>query len=1045
MNAPISISQPTLAEFIDRTEREFIQGSAIAPDLYATATRIVSDTEQQFSEASYPIHEALNWRLTRFGHYARSTMYAVLLQQESGETWQAKLSTPRVDRKKSEKKGTTQYQKYETPVGNGSRAFLPPVNRATRRAIAQRYGCEVPPCGESFWGWLEQHPEIPIVLTEGGKKGLSLLSGGEVAIALYGVNGGSHKLLNDSRRIIPDLARFCQPSRRFTLAFDQDAERETRQRVNAAQRQMGLLLVQAGCEVKIAQWNGRDGKGIDDLIANQGWQAWERAKFEALSLTHWQIWQRLEQRLTYPATVKLTTADLSTLTLDNLPETGIIGIESSKGTGKTKYTQSLIQGVEKVLAGGHRVALMRNLSYRLGLDYKGDLDKVQGKFITGAGYTLRIGFCVDSLLWFNPNDFAGCDLVLDEVVQVIRHLLTSSTCAKEGKRPALLARLRELVRVARRVIVADADLDNATLHYLRELRGTDEPVFLIRNAYKPQGYDVRFIQSPDRSTITAGLLNDIETLESGKLFYVPTDSLATSESLARLIQQKYPNKRILVVNSRTSGDDEQQEFMQKPDTVLDRYDIIICSPSVATGVSIEAQGIVQRVYGIFSGVSSTDPDIAQSLDRVREPVQRVVWCAKSGSNYSKVSRSLNPLELKGHLQALSSTTVSLIRSSLREDLTGQFQSYDWQADPHVNLYCKLAADQNFAMRYLREAVLVRLRFEGHRVTVEDWQANPAAKLLLQQAKQELRQINAEASFGAEDLTYAEIMALEQKERLEPDEQLAVAKYYLKDFYCLETLTIEDVLRDNEGRWRGALLNLESQLFPGLAADRTVKALEKQAGWNQGLCPWDISNAELRRQLRAKLGLEELIKKAIEGWTWTKYDLAESAAKARAYAREIKVALHLTIDKMSDTQIVHQLLSQLGIKLAFHWSRVVPGHEGEKLRVHSLNTDHWEMVWGVLSRRTLKRQQIQKQQQTEAIEILSERGSPVSFKFLSSMGDPAIEAVPELDSEASKWLSEECLEDARQMIEAAEGDADLRAQIQQMIPAFVFEYLERNTA
>ncbi|NJR51079.1 MAG: hypothetical protein HC780_17355 [Leptolyngbyaceae cyanobacterium CSU_1_3] len=350
---------------------------------------------------------------------------------------------------------------------------------------------------------------------------------------------------------------------------------------------------------------------------------------------------------------------------------------------------------------------------------------------------------------------------------------------------------------------------------MRELRGNEEPVFLIRNAYKPQGYDARFIQSPDRGAITAELLNDIETLETGKLFYVSTDGLATSESLARLIQQKYSDKRILVINSKTSGDEDEQEFMQKPDTVLDRYDIIICSPSVATGVSIEAQGIIQRVYGIFLGVSSTDADIAQSLGRVREPVQRVVWCAKSGSNYSKVSRSLNPLELKGHLQALSSTTVSLIRSSLREDLTGQFQSYDWQADPHVNLYCKLAADQNFAMRYLREAVLVRLRFEGHQVTVEDWQADNATKLLLHQAKQELRQIDAEAIIGAEDLTYAEVMVLEQKEGLEPDQRLAVAKHYLKDFYCLETLTVEDVLRDNEGRWRGELLNLESQLFPSL--------------------------------------------------------------------------------------------------------------------------------------------------------------------------------------------------------------------------------------
>ena len=304
-------------------------------------------------------------------------MYAALLQQESGEIWQAKLSTPRVDRKKTEKKGTPHHQKYETPVGNGSRAFLPPVPLGIRQAIAQRVNLEISD-DKSFWQWVEDHPEIDITVTEGGKKGLSLLSGGEVAIALYGVNGGYRKLLDGSRQLISDIVRFCQPGRRVTFAFDQDAERETRQRVNIAQRQMGLLLVQAGCEVAIAQWEGKEGKGIDDLIANQGWQAWEQAKAEALSLMHWQIWQRLEQRLTYPATVQLSTADLSTLILSNLPESGIIGIESGKGTGKTKYTHSLIQGVEKVLAGGHRVALMRNLSYRLGLDYKGDLDKPKG-------------------------------------------------------------------------------------------------------------------------------------------------------------------------------------------------------------------------------------------------------------------------------------------------------------------------------------------------------------------------------------------------------------------------------------------------------------------------------------------------------------------------------------------------------------------------------------------------------------------------------------------------------------------------------------------
>ena len=72
--------------------------------------------------------------------------------------------------------------------------------------------------------------------------------------------------------------------------------------------------------------------------------------------------------------------------------------------------------------------LMRNLCSRMGVNYRGDLDKVNGEFITAGGYTLRVGFVVDSLLAINPEKFRGCDLVIDEVVQVLRHLLTSSTC-----------------------------------------------------------------------------------------------------------------------------------------------------------------------------------------------------------------------------------------------------------------------------------------------------------------------------------------------------------------------------------------------------------------------------------------------------------------------------------------------------------------------------------------------------------------------------------------------------------------------------------------
>jgi hypothetical protein len=74
-------------------------------------------------------------------------------------------------------------------VGNGARAYLPPVPPAIRQRISERYGIDVPLEG-SFWDWFAQHPEIPFIVTEGGKKGLAGLSQGFVTLALYGCHGG---------------------------------------------------------------------------------------------------------------------------------------------------------------------------------------------------------------------------------------------------------------------------------------------------------------------------------------------------------------------------------------------------------------------------------------------------------------------------------------------------------------------------------------------------------------------------------------------------------------------------------------------------------------------------------------------------------------------------------------------------------------------------------------------------------------------------------------------------------------------------------------
>ncbi|NJL55781.1 hypothetical protein HC928_11745 [bacterium] len=389
--------------------------------------------------------------------------------------------------------------------------------------------------------------------------------------------------------------------------------------------------------------------------------------------------------------------------------------------------------------------------------------------------------------------------------------------------------------------------------------------------------------------------------------------------------------------------------------------------------------------------------------------------------------------MKSHLQQQTSATISLIRSSLREDMIGSIEGYDWQSDPHLNLYCKIAADQNRAMYHLRDALLVRLRFEGNQVRVERQESDPAMKLLLATARQEMREWDAEQLVAAEDLTYSQVLALEQKEGLSPEERLAIAKYYFKDFYCFDRPTIEEVLWDQEGRRRGELLNLEAQLFAETAIDRTTKALEKQVNWNQGLCPWDIPQTELRRRIRQEIGLDELIEQMRQGWEWCKYDLVPYAERARQLTPQIKVALNFTIiPKMSDVQIIHQLMSQLGIKMArSRWSRSVPGHEGEKLRVYQLDWAHWQQVWAILERRQFRRSQFQASAQ-EATTPSDSSGSAPAITRKSPGHDPV--------SAAAGWFTPDNLAEVKALWEMAKDNPMMLAELRQMVPIGVLQHL-----
>ena len=137
------------------------------------------------------------------------------------------------------------------------------------------------------------------------------------------------------------------------------------------------------------------------------------------------------------------------------------------------------------------------------------------------------------------------------------------------------------------------------------------------------------------------------------------------------------------------------------------------------------------------------------------------------------------------------------------------------------------------------------------------------------------------------------MELEGKESIAPEDRAALERFQMCDFYVIapETLSLELVLNDKASRLRAEIRGLEELLYPGVAVDRTVRALEWQATWHKNFCPWDLNVAELQRQLREILQLKDFLVDPER--KWTAEDIQPYAARIRSMAVQVKALFHFT--------------------------------------------------------------------------------------------------------------------------------------------------------
>lgn len=210
-----------------------------------------------------------------------------------------KPNTPRIDMKKTrsarakDPNAPPRYRKYENPMGpkrelfERDMAFQPVPDHIAERIFA-KYGVVQTDeeRAKGFWYTVYKHPEIPIYRTEGDKKDAALVSQGRVVIGGQGVNIGyraknQHDERLERRVLHPQLDVFAVPGREFRYAHDWDSEQSTVWNVRRDIVREAELVAEQGCKLLRVPWDPEKGKGVDDLIANHGAIAFERADQQA--------------------------------------------------------------------------------------------------------------------------------------------------------------------------------------------------------------------------------------------------------------------------------------------------------------------------------------------------------------------------------------------------------------------------------------------------------------------------------------------------------------------------------------------------------------------------------------------------------------------------------------------------------------------------------------------------------------------------------------------------------------------------------------------
>lgn len=817
--------------------------------------------------------------------------------------------------------------KYETSPKRRPGLFLCQVPPEAWQRITEANGLAMPAdtsCG--FWAWALATPGLHLVICEGPKKAAALISAGIAAVGLSGVWNGRIVDRNGfervGERLIPELLALA-PGRAFTILFDADVKASTARAVDSAAVRLGHCLTKAGATVAIAQLELLNGAkcGPDDLLAAKGPQALQKALQGALSLQE-RAWQRrynAERRLLGLQVKAKHLLD----SVPALPEAPIVGVRSAKGTGKTESLAKWLKAEPQAICLTHRRSLGTSISSRLGLAWRNDLDNAGGLWFDPEGQSWegvppRLALCVDSLLAVPLETFEGSVLLLDEVEQLLHHLLSSATIKQRG---LLWQRFLQVVALVRQVVALDADLSDATLLLLqaaRRLGGAFDALQLITNHQAPKPWQVHWYEQAKPDAIQQEL---IKAAGQGPVFVV-LDSKRRAQALHGLLQHHFPQAKGLLITSETTATPEGVAAIGSLPSAQELAQVQWCiaSPSISSGLSIEHLHF-QTVFGLFGAGTFDDAEALQALARVRAAVPRHVWCSPVVLPKDKpLSSAWWPAQVEAELRQRWREQSQRLRQELQPDVFSAEGKAQELLDLAIEHWSIVQSRRNYALAHLRAFIKARLKHEGHLLIEHQEPIEKAEAEALDELRKQLRQDReakaAKAVMAAPAISKQQANDLQRRQFLLPEQQAALQKHRLSEALAIEPQKLTLPLIQWAEQWAGAAKRLAMLLQPEMAKLADIARLKATTPSGQVPLPFDQSFRSQETAAAEALGLRSFIVDhalALKSWNADSPEAIALADKAKRHAIACKQAFGLTIsEKDSTLAIVGKLLKHYGL-------------------------------------------------------------------------------------------------------------------------------------